>query len=100
LLELLLLELLRLALLLVVEVFLDPRELEPDLVGMILSFRRCITDEARALFLGSRTTLFVPLLFSSNKSDTNGSSGGARPPLRERNDRLHKRGRQGTWRLS
>ena len=51
--ELLLLELLRLALLLELELelFLEPLELEPDLVGMTLSFRRYTTDEAHVLFL-------------------------------------------------
>ena len=51
--ELLLLELLRLAVVLELELqlFLEPLELEPDLVGMTLSFRRYITDEAHVLFL-------------------------------------------------
>ena len=70
------------------ELFLEPPEL--DLVGMILSFSPpCTTRKPHRLFLRLGSTFFVPLLFSANKSNTEAVSGGARPPLRERNDRLH-----------
>src|SRR5207248_366097 len=59
--ELLLLELLRLALLLELELelFLEPLELEPDLVGMTLSFRRYTTHEAHVLFLRRSAQLYL-----------------------------------------
>lgn len=57
-------------LLLVVPDFVADFFVPPDLVGMTLSFRRCITYEARVLFLRPSPTFFVPLLFSTNKSDT------------------------------
>ena len=55
------LELLRLAVVLELELqlFLEPLELEPDLVGMTLSFRRYITDEAHVLFLRRSAQLYL-----------------------------------------
>ena len=55
------LELLRLALLLELELelFLEPLELEPDLVGMTLSFRRYTTDEAHVLFLRRSAQVYL-----------------------------------------
>jgi hypothetical protein len=68
-LPLLLLELLLLELLFELELdalFFEPLELEPDLVGMALSFPRQTVQALHSSSVGESTKGYVPLLFSPN----------------------------------